>query len=45
MDVTDFVVKHWKLVSSVLLLVLIVGFGMSKEEAFSLVEFLISFWG
>lgn len=45
MDLTDWVVKNWKVVSCAILLVLIVGFGMSKEQALQIVEFLIWWFG
>lgn len=44
MDLTDWIVNNWKLISCIIFIVLIFGFTMTPEQALNLIDMLVQFW-
>ncbi len=40
-DMIDTIVKHWKLISAIIVTILIVGYGMTQEQAMQVIDFIV----
>lgn len=40
-DMIDTIVKHWKLISAIIVTILIVGYGMTQEQATQVIDFIV----
>lgn len=44
MDLTDWIVNNWKLISCIIFIVLIFGFTMTPEQALNIIDMLVIVW-
>jgi len=44
MDLTDWIVKNWKIISVIIFIVCLVGFNMTPEQAKQFIQMLVSVW-
>lgn len=44
MDIADFIRNYWKLLVCVIFIILVVGYGMSMEQAYAIIQQLINFY-
>lgn len=43
-DMIDFIVNHWKLISAIIVTILIVGYGMTQEQATQVIDFIVKMY-
>lgn len=43
-DMIDLIVNHWKLISAIIVTVLIVGYGMTQEQATQVIDFIVKIY-
>lgn len=43
-DMIDLIVKRWKLISAVIVTILIVGYGMTQEQATQVIDFIVKMY-
>lgn len=43
-DMIDFIVKRWKLISAIIVTILIVGYGMTQEQATQVIDFIVKMY-
>lgn len=44
MDFIDWIVNHWKVISAIIVTVLIVGYGMTQEQATQVIDFIVKMY-
>lgn len=44
MDLTDWIVNNWKVISCILFIILIIGFSMTPEQAQQFIQMLVEIW-
>lgn len=44
MDLTDFIVKNWKVISVIIFIICLIGFNMTPEQAQQFIKMLVEIW-
>lgn len=44
MDIIDWIVNHWKMISAIILAILVFGYGMTNEQASKVIDVIVSLY-